>query len=168
MEISFSGYDEPLGPRTGRYFGDGYQKVGHDFGDVAISRSNQPGAKHSAVASLAYPSSWSTKSSRELVPHVSSIDTVVLATTLCDAAVTHARDLTAAESEAAGLTHALREGRPLWIPRQALPDGHIAQDDGAQGVAATTKPENTTPDVASLENELDSHIATNHAARLSL
>jgi hypothetical protein len=72
-------------------------------------------------------------------------------------------DLTAAESEAAGLANALREGRPLWIPRQVLPDGHTARADGAQGVAPAAAGEPTTPDVASLEETLDMYVAANHS-----
>ena len=44
------------------------------------------------------------------------------------------------------------------MPAQALPDGHVAHDDGAQGIAPTT------PDVASLEQELDTYVAANHSA----
>ena len=47
-------------------------------------------------------------------------------------------DVTAAEAEAAGLANALREGRRLWVPREALPDGHVARDDGATGIATAT------------------------------
>lgn len=68
-------------------------------------------------------------------------------------------DLTAAEAEAAGLAHALRQGRALWAPRQALPDGAVAHDTGATGIAPTT-----TPDVAGLERTLDSYVAANHSA----
>ncbi|RBO84549.1 AvrD family protein [Nocardia puris] len=98
MTVSFSSYDEPLGPRAGRYFGEGYKKVGPELIDLRIARSTGVGAMHTAVARLSYPGSWSTKSGGELVPHVSSVDTVMLATSLCDAAITHARDLGPAES----------------------------------------------------------------------
>jgi hypothetical protein len=74
-------------------------------------------------------------------------------------------DLTAAESEAAGLAAALRAGRPLWVPVQVLPDGHVAHDDGAVGTAPATAPPSapTTPDVESLERQLDTYVAANHA-----
>ena len=78
-------------------------------------------------------------------------------------------DLTAAEAEAAGLAHALRQGRALWAPRQALPDGHLAHDDGATGIAPATgsAPAPTATaiveDVAGLERELDGYVAENHS-----
>jgi hypothetical protein len=81
-------------------------------------------------------------------------------------------DVTAAEAEAAGIANAMREGRTLWVPRQALPEGHVAHDGGATGVAAdTTAPGNktpatvataTTPDVTTLERTLDVLVADNH------
>jgi Domain of unknown function (DUF4157) len=87
-------------------------------------------------------------------------------------------DVTAAEAEAAGLANAISEGRPLWVPRRALPDGHVAHDGGATGLAAdTTAPGNqtpatvataTTPDVAALELKLDQLVAANHAGDAQL
>ncbi len=68
-------------------------------------------------------------------------------------------DQSAAEAEAAGLAHALRQGRPLWVPRQALPDGHVAHDDGATGIAPTV-----ADPVAGLERELDTYVGANHSA----
>src|SRR5271165_7371048 len=41
---------------------------------------------------------------------------------------TRAPDVTAAEAEAGGLAAAISEGRPLWVPRQVLPGGHVACD----------------------------------------
>ena len=83
-------------------------------------------------------------------------------------------DVTAAESEAAGIANALREGRTLWVPREALPDGHVARDDGALGVApTTTTPEDAAPadstketaepSVEQLERQLDRLVAKNHS-----
>ncbi|MDT4996077.1 MAG: hypothetical protein QOD45_145, partial [Pseudonocardiales bacterium] len=72
-------------------------------------------------------------------------------------------DQTAAEAEAAGLAAALREGRRLWVPVQVLPEGHVAHDDGAVGTAPAAAPAApTTPDVASLERQLDTYVAANH------
>ncbi|MEV0297229.1 AvrD family protein [Nocardia sp. NPDC050710] len=98
MTVSFSSYDEPLGPRSDRYFGEGYKKVCPELSQLRISRSTQPGTEHSGTARLNYPAAWSRKKHGELVPHVSSVDTIMLATSLCDAALTHARDLSAAEA----------------------------------------------------------------------
>ncbi|MBF6445762.1 AvrD family protein [Nocardia farcinica] len=105
MSVSFSSYDEPLGPRATRYFGEGYRKVGPELADLRLGNSARPGAKHTAMARLEYPAAWSTKKHRELVPHVSSVDTVMLATALCDAAVTRARGLRPEEAARMWVSH---------------------------------------------------------------
>ena len=66
-----------------------------------------------------------------------------------------APDVTAAEAEAGGLAAAVREGRPLWVPQQVLPGGHVARDTGASGVAVAT----TAP---TLERDLEALAAENH------
>ncbi|WP_019932779.1 AvrD family protein [Nocardia sp. BMG111209] len=103
---SFSSYDEPLGPRAGRYFGDGYQKVEQELSGLQLQRSNQPGARHSGTGRLRYPADWSRKRGGELVPHVSSVDTLTLAAAMCDAALTHTRDLGPDEAAHSWVRHA--------------------------------------------------------------
>ncbi|MEU2252775.1 AvrD family protein [Nocardia xishanensis] len=117
MTVSFSSYDEPLGPRSDRYFGEGYKKVSPELTDLQIRRSTQVGTKYSGTARLSYPAAWSTKKHRELVPHVSSVDTVMLAASLCDAAITHARDLGPAESSR------------MWVRQAAVRAGAAPHED---------------------------------------
>ncbi len=81
-------------------------------------------------------------------------------------------DVTAAEAEAAGLADARREGRMLWVPREALPEGHVARDGGATGVAAATAPptdpatEDRDPSAAELEQQLTLLVKKNHGGDL--
>ncbi|MET8777809.1 AvrD family protein [Nocardia sp. NPDC050713] len=117
MTVSFSSYDEPLGPRSDRYFGEGYKKVSPELADLQIRRSTQLGAKHTGVARLSYPAAWSTKKHRELVPHVSSVDTIMLAASLCDASITHSRDLGPAESSR------------MWVRQAAVRAGAAPHED---------------------------------------
>ena len=42
-------------------------------------------------------------------------------------------DVESAEAEATALADAQRTGRPLWVPRTALPSGHIAHNGGPKG-----------------------------------
>ncbi|MFI6214719.1 AvrD family protein [Nocardia brasiliensis] len=137
MKHSFSSYDEPLGPHTSRYFGDGYKNVGREFTRLALSRSNQLGAKHSGRARLTYPAGWSTKREGELVPHVSSVDTVMLAAALCDAAVARSRELSAAESARSWVRHAtVRAGAS---PHEDLADVPVTAE--VVGASDTTESE---------------------------
>jgi hypothetical protein len=55
-------------------------------------------------------------------------------------------DATAAEAEAAGIVAAHAARRPLWQPREVLPDGHAARGDGAQGVSPAVAPSLSTVD----------------------
>ncbi|WP_054816141.1 AvrD family protein [Nocardia arizonensis] len=122
MATLFSSYDEPLGPRSDRYFGEGYKKVCPDLNSIRIARSTRPGAKHTGMASLSYPAAWSRKEHSELVPHVSSVDTIVLATSLCDAAISHARDLRPAEAARIWVRHAsVRSGTNPHVDLDNIP-----------------------------------------------
>ncbi len=98
--------DAPLGPAAGRYFGQGYKNVTHNLANLRLDRSNQAGAHHEGTAQLTYPAAWSTKGSRELVPHVSSIDTVAIAASLLETAVAHTRDLSNDEAAEVWVSHA--------------------------------------------------------------
>ncbi len=49
-------------------------------------------------------------------------------------------DQTAAEAEAAALAAAVQSGAPLWMPRNALPDGRRAYDKGASGITPKKPP----------------------------
>jgi hypothetical protein len=75
-------------------------------------------------------------------------------------------DQTRAEAEAAGLQLAQRHGRRLWLPRTALPDGHVARESGATGVAPDTAAANAVEpnDVLRLKAELFRHVEANHKA----
>ncbi|MEU4244751.1 DNA/RNA non-specific endonuclease [Actinoplanes sp. NPDC026619] len=67
-----------------------------------------------------------------------------------------APDVRAAEAEAGGLAEAARLNRPLWTPRQVLPDGHEARDTGVSGIALDTE----------AERDLESLVVPNHRADL--
>ena len=106
MSVLFSSYDEPLGPRSDRYFGEGYKKVSPELSHLRLGRSITPGAENSGVARLTYPAAWSRKQHGELVPHVSSVDTMMLAASLCDAATSRARGLAPEQSARMWVSHA--------------------------------------------------------------
>lgn len=64
-------------------------------------------------------------------------------------------DLTASEAEAAALAGAARTGGALWRPRAVLPDGVVARDTGASGIAPR------------LLTELAERVAANHADEIA-
>ncbi|WP_431044503.1 AvrD family protein [Streptomyces sp. P1-3] len=83
--LLFDSLDACLGPQESRFFGAGYKRVGQYLRHIVADGSTAPGAEVNAWASLSYPRDWSRKSSaRELRPHVSSIDVLVLAASLAE------------------------------------------------------------------------------------
>ncbi|KQY23004.1 hypothetical protein ASD16_10445 [Cellulomonas sp. Root485] len=82
-----------------------------------------------------------------------------------------APDVTRAEAEAAGLAAAARQGRPLWVPREALPDGRRARDVDATGVEPDWELlfswAEQRPDVESTELKLEGFVRANHAVDIA-
>lgn len=81
----FSSIDELLGESRTRFFGAGFRLVQHDITDVEVSPRERTTA---AKARIDYPASWSTKKSRELQPHLSTLDAFIIGAQLCE---THLR-----------------------------------------------------------------------------
>lgn len=78
--------DDALGPASSRYFGNGYRAVIRRLSPLEPTGPDSL----SAVAALGYPPNWSVKTAGSLVPHLSSVDAVILVTTAATAAVTSA------------------------------------------------------------------------------
>jgi hypothetical protein len=80
----FSSIDDLLGDAHTRFFGSGFRLVRHEVIDVNVD----PGGKAArASAKIDYPASWSTKKSRELKPHLSTLDAFIIGAQLCEAYV---------------------------------------------------------------------------------
>ncbi|MEU7040946.1 AvrD family protein [Streptomyces varsoviensis] len=83
--LVFDSLDACLGPRGSRFFGTGYKRVGQQLHHIATDGLTGPGAGADARATLTYPADWSRKAAgRELRPHLSSIDALVLAASLAE------------------------------------------------------------------------------------
>jgi avirulence D protein (AvrD) len=83
--------DDHLGAATGRFFGEGFKRIGHRVENVRID-----GRTIAAAADLYYPGDWSRKAGGGQRPHLSSVDALILATQLAEAHLTHTRGLTPA------------------------------------------------------------------------
>lgn len=88
--------DDFLGPREGRFFGDGYRRVAHALTDVRVAGSESEGVVE-ADGHLRYPVDWSQKSTGVLRPHASTIDALVMAVESCEAYVAHGWGLDAGQ-----------------------------------------------------------------------
>jgi hypothetical protein len=120
--------DDYLGPAETRFFGAGYRRATHDVRDVVV----EAGGVRAAV-DVGYPVDWSTKSSRgDLLPHLSTVDMLVLGAQLAEAHLAAAR----------GLDEQARAG--AWLRRVTLRSGTTPQEELA-GLAGTAVLRSTTP-----------------------
>jgi hypothetical protein len=101
--------DELLGDSRTRFFGAGFRLVHHDLTHLIVDTGNK--TVH-GNAKVDYPASWSTKKSRELTPHLSSLDALTIGAQLCEAYV---RTMFGIEGSAADR---------LWLSRSSLKAGN--------------------------------------------
>lgn len=75
--------DKILGSSQKRYFGNGYKQVKHDISNINIDPKTH---KFTADISIQYPGDWSKKeTSKELQPHLSTIDAYILSSQMVEA-----------------------------------------------------------------------------------
>jgi hypothetical protein len=93
--------DDYLGPGETRFFSRGYQRVTYETGEVVVD----PGqTRVSATATLRYPADWSRKAvGTDLVPHLSTVDSLVLGVQLAEAYLAHGLGLDARARRSARL-----------------------------------------------------------------
>ena len=88
--LSTACIDDLLGPARGRYFGEGYRRVGHDVCDVVIDADPSGSGGVSALVWIRYPADWAVKRPGvDLRPHLSSLDTLLIGVQLCEAFLAH-------------------------------------------------------------------------------
>ncbi|WP_207400869.1 AvrD family protein [Actinomadura roseirufa] len=115
--MTLASVDDYLGPGETRFFSHGYRRVRYDVRDLAVSPGGVTG-----TASLAYPGDWSKKGSGDLRPHLSTVDSLVLAVQLAEAHLAHAGGLDAGARRAARLRRvALRAGTSPQEDLDAVP-----------------------------------------------
>lgn len=132
-ELLYGSLDSCLGPGSSRFFGSGYKRVTQGLKDITTDGSGEPGALVTARGTLGYPRDWSRKSgARELRPHLSSIDALVLAANLAETHLGRAFGLGAAERRRIWLRSA--DVRAGTSPHEDLADfpvhGRLAAVEG--------------------------------------
>ncbi|MFJ9565173.1 AvrD family protein [Streptomyces fuscichromogenes] len=87
--------DDCLGPAEHRFFGNGYRRVRQRLDDIRVVGLPET-TEVRAQASVRYPPDWSAKGAgAQLVPHLSSIDALVLGAQLAEILLGHAYGLDA-------------------------------------------------------------------------
>ncbi|MGW5143473.1 AvrD family protein [Nocardia beijingensis] len=118
--VAYTDIDTVLGHRDGRFFGEGYKRITHSIFDITLDRDAEDRPRLTATAGVHYPLDWSRKSTRVLVPHVSSIDCSIFGYRLLEVIL----------RECYGLTDG--EIRSCWVPFVQFSSGTIATESLAE------------------------------------
>jgi hypothetical protein len=104
--------DDHLGPCAGRYFGEGFKRVGHRLTGIEVRRADVR-----AVAAVTYPADWSRKAAGSPPPHLSTVDALVLAVQLAEIHLTHTYGL------------GLEQRRGMWLRSFEMRASATPQED---------------------------------------
>ncbi|MFI9269346.1 AvrD family protein [Kitasatospora sp. NPDC052896] len=85
--------DDYLGPGERRFFGGGYRRAEQRLADIRLTPGPDGGGTGSARASVGYPQDWSRKGDADRVPHLSSVDVLLIAGEMAELHLTHALGL---------------------------------------------------------------------------
>lgn len=130
--IRYPSIDDCLGPSATRFFGEGFRRVGVRLYGVAV-RPAPAGGGVTATAEVRYPAGWSVRDAHDAPrPHLSTIDTLVIAVQAAEAYLTHSFGLQEADR------------RRMWVRVYTMRAGTKPQEDLAavpvHGTALHTVP----------------------------
>ncbi|WP_416969612.1 AvrD family protein [Streptomyces sp. 4F14] len=117
--LALGDVEDYLGPAEGRYFGGGFRRVRQRLTALHLTGCPQV-TQATATASVGYPADWSAKGTGGLVPHLSTIDALVLAARTAELLLTHAYGLDAGSRSR------------MWLRRIVIRAGNRPQEDLAR------------------------------------
>jgi hypothetical protein len=129
MEVSLrlDAIEDYLGSPATRFFSAGYRRVTHEIVDLHATPADAESSGIRATVTVRYPSDWSRKRGEmDILPHLSSVDMVVLGAQLAEAHLTHAFGLGPADR------------RQLRLERVSLRAGTQPQEELAELAASAT------------------------------
>ncbi len=97
----FSSIDELLGDAKTRFFGAGFRQVRQELVDLSVDTVERTACGSGRIQ---YPTAWSTKKSRELKPHLSSLDALMIGSALAEVYVRSAFGLDESAADRMWLT----------------------------------------------------------------
>jgi hypothetical protein len=128
----YSSIDDILGDSANRFFGSGFRSVRHEVLGVSIDTGERTAR---ASARIEYPAGWSSKNSRELQPHLSSLDALTVGAQICELYVRAAYGITGSAADR------------LWLARSTQkPSNTPTTDLAAVPVTSTLLWTQTAPD----------------------
>ncbi|WP_104129679.1 AvrD family protein [Cryobacterium sp. N21] len=118
-----NGFDDYLGASSGRYFGDGYRRVDHQLAQLEILTREDGHLAVAGIGTAQYPRNWSTHADGSVrVPHLSTIDAVVLAVRLAETYLSNVEKLSDVQLAAAWLADIeIRAGATPFIELGSIP-----------------------------------------------
>lgn len=123
--------DDYLGPAENRFFGRGYRRAEHDVSDVVTTPTGNDAGTRASVT-IRYPADWSRKKDADLLPHLSTVDMVVLGVQLAEVHLVNAF----------GLDPAAR--RATWLRKIVVKAGSTPQED-LEGLVGTARLRSSKP-----------------------
>ncbi len=79
--------DDFLGPGDKRFFSTGYKCVNYDPAPLQWSLPGQGDQLLTGSVALSFPGTWSTKAAGDLLPHLSTIDAIILGSSLAEVVI---------------------------------------------------------------------------------
>lgn len=125
--------DDVLGPRSRRFFGEGYKRAEHEIRDVTVTGGPGQATRADATVRVRYPSDWSRKGDKDQRPHLSTVDVLVIGAQLCEVLLAGALGLTTQEQSEAVLI------------RARIKAGTTPVEDDLDGFAASAHLTSTSP-----------------------
>ncbi|MEV4615214.1 AvrD family protein [Kitasatospora sp. NPDC049258] len=88
--MTISSVDDYLGAGAQRFFGAGYRRVEYTYGTVSLESFASGAATLRTHLRVAYPADWSRKKDNvDLLPHLSTVDALIIAVQAGDLLLTH-------------------------------------------------------------------------------
>lgn len=126
-QLSYDSIDDYLGPGETRFFSRGYRRAEHQIEKIILTPADNVEPDVQATVTVRYPRDWSKKKAGvDLLPHLSSVDALVLGAQLSEMYLSYAY----------GLDEAMR--RRMWLRRVTLRAGSTPQEH-LEGLPAFAK-----------------------------
>lgn len=127
--LYYENVDDRLGPAEKRFFGTGFRRSEH-----TIRRLRVGAGRIDAAAAVRYPADWSTKGEVDQLPHLSTVDVLVLGAQLAELQV----------AQAYGLDPGRRSS--MWLRRVRIQAGRAPLEEGLDDFPVTAVAAGTADD----------------------
>jgi len=118
--LYYDNVDDRLGPAERRFFGAGFRRSSHTTRQVRIT-----GGCIEARAGVRYPADWSSKGGVDQLPHLSTVDVLVLGAQFAELAIARSHGL-----------DALRRGA-MWLRDVRIRAGRVPLEEGLDDFAVS-------------------------------